>query len=52
MIRKGVASSKAFAEILAPFRKQVAESGIFDSELKEFFETARTEAHEAKQGQL
>ena len=51
LIRKGVSGGKSFAEILAPFRKQVADSGISDSELNELFDTARTEAHEAKQGQ-
>jgi plasmid stability protein len=51
LIRKGVTTGKTFAEILAPFRKLVAESGISDPELDDLFETARNEVHEAKQGQ-
>ena len=50
LIRKGVLGSRTFAEILAPFREQVASSEIPDSELDSLFETARNEVYDAKQG--
>jgi plasmid stability protein len=50
LIRKGVIGSRTFAEILAPFREQVASSEISDSELEGLFETARNEVYDAKQG--
>ena len=50
LIRKGVIGSRTFAEILAPFREQVASSEIPDSELDSLFETARNEVYDAKQG--
>ncbi len=37
-------------EILAPFRKQVAESGITEDELNAFFEEVREEVWQEQQG--
>ncbi len=51
LIRKGVIGSRTFAEILAPFREQVASSAIPDAELDNLFETARNDVYHAKQGQ-
>ncbi len=51
LIRKGVIGSRTFAEILAPFREQVASSGIPDAELDGLFEAARNDLYDAKQGQ-
>ena len=51
LIRKGVVAGRTFAEILAPFREQVASSDIQDAELDGLFETARDEVYDAKQGQ-
>ncbi len=51
LIRKGVIGSRTFAEILAPFREQVASSEIPDSELDGLFEAARNDVYAAKQGQ-
>lgn len=50
LIRKGVIGSRSFAEILAPFREQVASSDIPDSELDGLFEAARNDVYDAKQG--
>jgi plasmid stability protein len=50
LIRRGVIGGRTFAEILAPFREQVASSGIQDSELDRILETARDEVHESKLG--
>jgi plasmid stability protein len=50
LIRKGVIGGRTFAEILAPFRKQVANSDMSDAKLDELFEAARNEVHDAKQG--
>lgn len=50
LIRKGVIGGRTFAEILAPFREQVASSDIQDAELDEIFEAARNEVHDANQG--
>lgn len=50
LIRKGVNGGRTFAEILAPFREQVAASGIQDAELDNLFESARNEVFDAKQG--
>jgi plasmid stability protein len=49
-IERGVSCSPTFDEILAPFRKQVAESGISDDELTDLFEEAREEVHRERQG--
>lgn len=51
LIRKGVIGSRSFAEILAPFREQIAGAQIPDSELDSVFEEARNDVHAAKQGQ-
>jgi hypothetical protein len=40
---------RTFAEILAPFREQVASSDISDAKLDELFEAASNEVHDAKQ---
>ena len=50
LIRKGVIGGRTFAEILAPFREQVASSDIPDTERDELFEAARNEVHDANQG--
>ncbi len=51
LIRKGVSGGRSFAEILAPFREQVASSEIRDAELDGLFESARNEVNDAEQGQ-
>ena len=51
LIRKGVIGGRTFAEILAPFREQIASSEIHDAELDNLFEAARNDVHDAKQGQ-
>ena len=51
LIRKGVHGARSFAEILAPFRQQVASSEIQDAELDGLFESARNEVYDAKQRQ-
>ena len=51
LIRKGVIGSRSFAEILAPFREQIAGTQITDAELENVFEDARNESHAANQGQ-
>jgi hypothetical protein len=50
LIRKGVLDSRSFAEILAPYREQVAGAQVLDAELDRFFDEARNEVHAAKQG--
>lgn len=40
LIRKGINNGRTFAEILAPFRDQVAASGLTDGEMEELFESA------------
>ncbi len=45
LIEQGLAPSElTFDEILAPFRRQVKESGLTDSELDAFFTEARKES--------
>ena len=51
LIRTGVIGSRSFAEILAPFREQIAGMQITDAELENVFENARNEVHAANQGQ-
>ena len=41
-------AEKSFDEILAPFRRNVEESGIGDDELDDLFTTARKEASRAR----
>ena len=50
LIRRGVYGGRSFAEILAPFREQVASSEIQDAELDGLFESARNKVYDAKQG--
>ena len=51
LIRKGVVGNRTFAEILAPFREQVTNSELPDSDLDSLFEEARNDVHAAKQGE-
>ena len=50
LIERGVTAEAPLDEILAPFRRQVAESGMSDEDLAGLFEEARTEAHRERQG--
>ncbi|HEY8749528.1 MAG TPA: hypothetical protein VIM11_16210 [Tepidisphaeraceae bacterium] len=43
------ASSSDVDELLAPFRQQVAESGMSDEELDDFFEGLRAKAFQERQ---
>jgi hypothetical protein len=43
------ASARTVDEVLAPFRKQVAESGMSDQELDTFFEDVREKAYQDRQ---
>jgi len=45
-----VVTKPTLAEVLDPFRKQVAESGMTDQELEDFYEKMRDEAWAEKQG--
>jgi len=51
LIRNGIIGSRSFAEILAPFREQIAGTQITDAELENAFDDARNEVHAANQGQ-
>jgi hypothetical protein len=44
LILERAATSPSVEEVLAPFRKQVAESGMTDGELDAFFEEVREKA--------
>ncbi len=50
LIREGIHGGRSFAEILAPFREELASTGIQDVELDCMFEAARDEVYTAKQG--
>jgi hypothetical protein len=50
LIERGVTADATLDEILAPFRRQVAESGISDKELTALFEEARGDVYRAGQG--
>jgi plasmid stability protein len=50
LLERGIGSEPTLDEILAPFRKQVAESGMSDEELDAFFEEMRDEVHRERQG--
>ena len=50
LIERGVTAEAPLDEILAPFRRQVAESGVSDEELTALFEEARGDVYRAKQG--
>jgi len=52
LIEKDVDRSKTLGEILAPFRKQVEESGITDDELDVLVEEAREEIFQEKLAKL
>lgn len=45
LIRRGVEQPPSMDEILAPFRAQVAESGLSDQQITELFTTARDEVN-------
>lgn len=49
LIRKGVVGGRSFAEILAPFREEIASFQISDTELNNMLEEARNEVYAAKQ---
>lgn len=50
LIERGVTAEPTLDEILAPFRRQVAESAMSDEDLRALFEEARTEVHRERQG--
>lgn len=49
LIERSLNSEPTLADILAPFRRQVAESGLSESELTAVFEEARDEVDRDKQ---
>jgi hypothetical protein len=51
LIEKDLGAEPTVAEALAPFRKQVAESGMTDEQLETFFEEVRQEVWQEKQDQ-
>ena len=48
LVEKDVGRQKTLAEILAPFRREVEESGISDDELDALVEEAREEIYREK----
>lgn len=50
LIERGVNADVPLDEILAPFRRQVTESGMSDHDLAALFEEARAEVHQERQG--
>lgn len=50
LIERGVNGEPTLDEILAPFRRQVVESGLSGDELTALFEEAREEAYREKKG--
>ena len=50
LIERGVTGEATLDEILAPFRRQIAESGTSDEDLAAMFEEARTDAYRERQG--
>lgn len=50
LIERAVRAEAGLDEILAPFRRQVAESGISDDELTALLGEARDEARRARDG--
>jgi hypothetical protein len=50
LIENDIQTSTTADDALAPFRRQVAESGLSDDELEDLFEQARDEVWQAKQG--
>ncbi|HEY3243833.1 MAG TPA: hypothetical protein VGM03_10825 [Phycisphaerae bacterium] len=49
-ILEHAAASRSIDEILAPFRRQVAESGMSDEELEQLFEQLRDQVWRERQG--
>jgi hypothetical protein len=49
LIERAIDTKPSLDEILAPFRRQVAESGVTDDELTALFDEARSEAWRAKE---
>ena len=49
LIERSLNSEPTLDDILAPFRRQVAESGLSESELTDVFEEARDEVDRDKQ---
>ena len=49
LIEHGVTTEPTLDEILAPFRRQVDESGISDDDLAVLFEEARMDVHRERQ---
>jgi hypothetical protein len=50
LIERDIQGSAAVGEALAPFRRQVEESGMTDQELGDFFEEIREEVWQEKHG--
>ena len=50
LIERSLNSEPTLDDILAPFRRQVAESGMSESELTAFFAESRDEVYRDKQG--
>ena len=49
-VREKIAKARTFDEVCAPFARAVHETGITDDEFDRFFERAREEVWQAKQG--
>lgn len=49
-VREKIAKARTFDEVCAPFARAVQETGITDDEFDRFFEGAREEVWQAKQG--
>ena len=49
-VREKIAKARTFYEVCAPFARAVEETGITDDEFDRFFEDAREEVWQAKQG--
>lgn len=49
LIERDVRQAQTFDEILAPFRQEVAESGMTDEELDALFHDARRKVFQSKQ---
>jgi predicted DNA-binding protein len=50
LIERDIQEPSAVDQALAPFRRQVKESGMSDDELGDFFEEVREEVWQPKQG--
>jgi hypothetical protein len=51
LIDKGLQAKPTLDEILAPFRQEVAESGMTDEELANFFREVRDEVRQERRAQ-